>query len=93
MILWAVRITGGFSTRFRLPFIKVTPAAVVWTDLFIFGRGGWGKIEEGWRRHLFCFNIYYSMLSHLQLLALLLRQMTENGEGKGCSEGYLRVRT
>lgn len=43
---------------------------------------------------LICFNIYYSMLSHLQLLALLLRQMmTENGGGKGCFEGYLRIRT
>lgn len=41
-----------------------------------------------------CFNIYYSMLSHLQLVALLLKQMmTENGGGKGYSEGYLRVRT
>lgn len=82
MILWAVGITGGFSARFRMPFTKVTPAVVVWANLFIFGRGGWGKMEEGWRQALICFNIYYSILSHLQLLALHMRQMmTDNGGG------------
>lgn len=51
-------------------------------------------MEEGWRQALICFNIYYSILSHLQLLALHMRQMmTDNGGGQGCSKGYLRVRT
>ena len=46
MILWATGITGGFQQGSDLPFIKVTPTAVVGrADLFILVERGGGRVE------------------------------------------------
>ena len=48
MILWATGITGGFQQGSDLPFIKVTPTAVVGrADLLILVEGGGGRVEVG----------------------------------------------
>ena len=55
MSLWATGITGGFQQGSDLPFIKVTPTAVVGrADLLILVEGGGGRVEIG----TYLLNIY-----------------------------------
>lgn len=64
-----------FQPGSDLTFIKVTPTVVLWwADFFLIGDSG-GRVETG------TYLLYYSMLSHPQVLTLHMSQVTENKGG------------